>query len=179
MKTADVPYAADAELPLSFDELQVLRMQYEREVAQSHVTTQTKFNYAWGLVKSPMREHQVEGVQLLAGNPISVCFSLRLSSRTLARYIPPRTPEKTRMPYYLALGHYKMGNYDQAKSFNSRLLEREPTNLQAQSLDGLIETAVNREGYIGMAIAGGAAQLAPFSSQHLSIYRHRLLFILI
>jgi mitochondrial fission 1 protein len=42
-------------------------MQYEKELAQSHVTIQTKFNYAWGLVKSPIREHQLEGVQLLAG----------------------------------------------------------------------------------------------------------------
>ncbi|KAI9428927.1 hypothetical protein H4582DRAFT_1939691 [Lactarius indigo] len=139
MKTAEVPYAADAELSLSFDELQVLRTQYEKELAQSHVTTQTKFNYAWGLVKSPIREHQVEGVQHLAD---------------IYRSEPKRRRECL---YYLALGHYKMGNFDEAKSFNSRLLEREPTNLQAQSLDGLIDTAVKREGYVGMAIAGGAA----------------------
>jgi len=139
MKIAEVPYAADAEVSLSFDELQVLRTQYEREVAQSHVTTQTKFNYAWGLVKSPVREHQAEGVQLLAD---------------IYRSEPTRRRECL---YYLGLGHYKMGNFDQAKSFNTRLLEREPTNLQAQSLDSLIDKAVKREGYIGMAIAGGAA----------------------
>ncbi|KAH9166725.1 hypothetical protein EDB89DRAFT_2002022 [Lactarius sanguifluus] len=127
MKTAEVPYAADAEFSLSFDELQ-----YEKELAQSHVTTQTQFNYAWGL-------HQVEGVQLLAD---------------IYRSEPKRRRECL---YYLALGHYKMGNFDEAKSFNSRLLEREPTNLQAQSLDSLIDTAVKREGYVGMAIAGGAA----------------------
>lgn len=46
---------------------QVLRLQYQKELAQSHVTVQTKFNYAWGLVKSPLREHQVEGVRLLQG----------------------------------------------------------------------------------------------------------------
>ena len=46
---------------------QVLRIQYQKELAQSHVTVQTKFNYAWGLVKSPVREHQVEGVRLLQG----------------------------------------------------------------------------------------------------------------
>ena len=65
--------------------------------------------------------------------------------------------------YYLALGHYKIGNYEQAKGFNcessfqnfagpsferatatAQLLEREPTNLQAQSLDNLIETAVKK-----------------------------------
>ncbi|KAI9509120.1 hypothetical protein F5148DRAFT_1189857 [Russula earlei] len=140
-KTAEVPYAADAEISLSFDELQVLRTQYEKEVAQSHVTTQTKFNYAWGLVKSPIREHQAEGVQLLAD---------------LYRSEPTRRRECL---YYLALGHYKMGNLAEAKSFNSRLLEREPTNLQALSLDALIDNAVKREGYIGMAIAGGAAAL--------------------
>ena len=34
-----------------------------------HVTVQTKFNYAWGLVKSPRREDQVQGVKLLQGTP--------------------------------------------------------------------------------------------------------------
>lgn len=53
---------------------QVLRKQHEKEVAQAHVTVQTKFNYAWGLVKSPMREHQVEGVRLLQGTCISSTF---------------------------------------------------------------------------------------------------------
>lgn len=47
--------------------IQVLRLQYEREQLQAHVTVQTKFNFAWGLVKSPLREHQVEGVRLLQG----------------------------------------------------------------------------------------------------------------
>jgi hypothetical protein len=46
---------------------QVLRLQYEKELSQAHVTVQTKFNYAWGLVKSPIRDHQVEGVRLLQG----------------------------------------------------------------------------------------------------------------
>jgi fission 1 protein len=80
----ELPYAADAEVSLTYDELevrtsmytgpcllnydiQVLRLQYEKELAQSHVTVQTKFNYSWGLVKSPVRNHQVEGVRLLQG----------------------------------------------------------------------------------------------------------------
>lgn len=37
------------------------------------------------------------------------------------------------------------------------LLEREPSNQQAQSLNQLIEKGVAREGYIGMALMGGAA----------------------
>lgn len=82
----ELPYAADAEVSLAYDDLevclifclnvlvftvslslQVLRLQYEKELGQGHITVQTKFNYSWGLVKSPIREHQVEGVKLLQG----------------------------------------------------------------------------------------------------------------
>ncbi|KAG9312985.1 hypothetical protein JVU11DRAFT_6423 [Chiua virens] len=137
----DLPYAADAQVSLSYDELEVLRLQYQKELAQSHVTVQTKFNYAWGLVKSPVREHQVEGVRLL---------------QDIYRTEPTRRRECL---YYLALGYYKMGSYTDAKSFNDILLEKEPTNLQAQSLASLIEQAVTKEGYVGMALAGGLAAL--------------------
>lgn len=137
----EVPYAADAEDSLTYDELEVLRLQYFKELGQAHVTTQTKFNYAWGLVKSHIREHQVEGVRLL---------------QEIYRAEPTRRRECL---YYLALGHYKMGNYEEAKKFNALLMEKEPTNLQAQSLSQLIEKRISTDGYIGMAIAGGAAAL--------------------
>jgi len=137
----ELPYAADAEDSLTYDELNVLRLQYQKEVEQSHVTIQTKFNYAWGLVKSSMRDHQVEGVRLL---------------QEIYRAEAGRRRECL---YYLALGHFKMGNYEEARLFNSLLLEKEPTNMQAQSLQQLIDKGVAREGYIGMALAGGAAAL--------------------
>ncbi|KAN0088479.1 hypothetical protein V8E55_005536 [Tylopilus felleus] len=137
----DLPYAADAKVSLSYDELEVLRLQYQKELAQSHVTVQTKFNFAWGLVKSPVRENQVEGVRIL---------------QDIYRTEPTRRRECL---YYLALGYYKMGNYADAKSFNDLLVEKEPTNLQAQSLASLIEQAVTKEGYVGMALAGGVAAL--------------------
>ncbi|KAJ2919518.1 hypothetical protein MD484_g918, partial [Candolleomyces efflorescens] len=135
----ELPYAADAEVSLSYDELEVLRSQYQRELAQAHVTIQTKFNYAWGLVKSPLREHQVEGVRIL---------------QDIYRAEPTRRRECL---YYLALGHYKMGNYEEAKKFNALLMEKEPANLQAQSLGQLIDKKAATDGYIGMALAGGAA----------------------
>jgi len=137
----ELPYAADAEASLSYDELQVLRLQYQKESLQSHVTVQTKFNYAWGLIKSPTRENQVEGVGLL---------------QDLYRNEPTRRRECL---YYLALGHYKMGNLEEARKFNALLLEREPTNLQAQSLSSLIDKRITRDGYIGMALAGSAAAI--------------------
>nr|GAT46761.1 predicted protein [Mycena chlorophos] len=138
---ADLPYAADAEVSLSFDELEVLRLQYQKELAQGYVTVQSKFNYAWGLVKAPTRENQVEGVRLL---------------QELYRAEPTRRRECL---YYLALGHYKMGNFEEAKRFNALLLEKEPTNMQAMSLAQLIDKGVAREGYIGMALVGGAAAI--------------------
>jgi len=90
-------------------------------------------------VKSPMRDHQVEGVRLL---------------QEIYRAEPARRRECL---YYLALGHYKMGNFEEARKFNALLIEKEPTNLQAQSLGQLIDRGVAREGYIGMALVGGAA----------------------
>ncbi|KAK1232122.1 mitochondrial membrane protein [Marasmius sp. AFHP31] len=52
-----------------------------------------------------------------------------------------------------------MGNYEEARKFNELLLEKEPTNLQAISLAQLIEKGVTKEGYVGMALVGGAAAL--------------------
>lgn len=66
--------------------------------------------------------------------------------------------------YFLAVGHYKLGNYQEAKRYNSEFLrglgeptlasvahiialagllqQKEPTNIQAQSLAELIDSAV-------------------------------------
>jgi len=95
----------------------VLRLQYQKEVSQSHVTVQTKFNYAWGLIKSPKREHQVEGVGLLQGISLlllSDCAPILNCPLDIYRNEAPRRRECL---YYLALGYYKMGNYEEAKNF--------------------------------------------------------------
>ena len=62
--------------------------------------------------------------------------------------------------YYLALGNYKLGNYAEARRYNELLLEKEPGNLQSQSLQALIEDKVSKEGMYGLAIAGGMAVAA-------------------
>ncbi|KAJ4531763.1 mitochondrial membrane protein [Exophiala dermatitidis] len=132
--------AADAESPLKPAELQVLRAQYEKE--GDYVSVQTKFNYAWGLIKSNQRSDQQLGVQLLSD-------------------IFKTTPERRReCLYYLALGNYKLGNYAEARRYNDLLLEKEPGNLQAASLRQLIDDKVSREGLMGVAIIGGVAVVA-------------------
>ena len=62
--------------------------------------------------------------------------------------------------YYLALGNYKLGNYAEARRYNDNLLEIEKGNLQAESLRGLIDERVAREGMYGVAIVGGLAAAA-------------------
>lgn len=62
--------------------------------------------------------------------------------------------------YYLALGNYKLGNYAEARRYNELLLELEPANLQADSLKGLIDEKVAKEGLVGVAIVGGIAVVA-------------------
>lgn len=121
---------------------------------------QTQFNYAWvstppfeqvktlqqlnlvipqGLIKSATRPEQERGVQLLT---------------SIFRESPPRRRECL---YYLALGNYKLGNFQEARRYNELLLEKEPSNMQAGSLRSLIDDKVQREGLVGAAIIGSAA----------------------
>ncbi|KAL5612038.1 hypothetical protein BROUX41_000400 [Berkeleyomyces rouxiae] len=137
---AELPYALDVETPLKPDELQVLRAQYEKE--GDLVGIQTKFNYAWGLVKSNSRADQQLGVRLLAD---------------IFRQSQERRRECL---YYLALGNFKLGNYEDARRYNERLLENEPSNLQAINLRTLIDERVAKEGLVGMAIVSGIALAA-------------------
>ncbi|EUC46333.1 hypothetical protein COCMIDRAFT_93178 [Bipolaris oryzae ATCC 44560] len=123
-----LPYAADVESPLKPEELQVLRAQYEKE--GEYVGLQTKFNYAWGLIKSTSRPDQQEGVRLLS--------EIFRNSRERRR----------ECLYYLALGNYKLGNYAEARRYNELLLELEPANLQAGSLKSLIDEKVAKEGLL-------------------------------
>jgi fission 1 protein len=107
---------------LKDSELAVLRKQYEAE--GSWVGVQTKFNYCWGLIKSTRRVEQQLGVRLL--------------TEIFRDYVDRRRE----CLYYLALGHYKLGNYAEARRYNDILIQNEPTNPQAESLRGLIEEKV-------------------------------------
>ncbi|KAL9578959.1 MAG: hypothetical protein Q9212_005388 [Teloschistes hypoglaucus] len=129
-----LPDAADADSPLKADELQVLRAQYEKE--GYYVGVQTKFNYAWGLIKSSSRNEQQEGVRLLSD---------------IFRNAPERRRECL---YYLALGNYKLGNYAEARRYNDLLLDHEPGNLQASSLRTLVDDKVAKEVAATLAAAG-------------------------
>lgn len=136
-----LPAAVDAQSPLTAEELQVLRSQFEDESAKGWVSVQTKFNLAWGCVKSNDKIEVAEGVAILM---------------EIYRTDPPRRRECL---YFLAVGHYKLGSFDSAKKYTDLLLEKEPRNMQALSLAGLIENAVAKEGYVGIALAASATAI--------------------
>lgn len=92
-----------------------------------------------GLIKSNTRQDQQEGVRLLSD---------------IFRTSPERRRECL---YYLALGNYKLGNYAEARRYNDLLIDKEPANLQASSLRGLIDDKVAKEGLMGVAILSGVA----------------------
>jgi len=106
------------------------------------VGVQTRFNYAWGLIKSSKRSEQQLGVRLLT------------------EIFRDHVERRRECLYYLALGHYRLGNYAEARRYNDILLESEPGNLQAQSLRALVDDRVAREGLLGVAIVSGVALAA-------------------
>ncbi|KAI9246805.1 hypothetical protein EDC94DRAFT_529316 [Helicostylum pulchrum] len=124
MRPDSAPLIQDAEIPLSPAELEVLRRQYIKE--GEYVTIQTKFNYAWGLIKSSKSDHIELGIKLL-----------------------------TECLYFLAIGNFKIKNYSEARRFNEQLLKLEPRNDQATSLKQMIDEKVSTEGVIGLAIVSG------------------------
>ncbi|GAA5807776.1 hypothetical protein MFLAVUS_001155 [Mucor flavus] len=135
MRPDSTPLIQDAEIPLSAAELEVLRRQYIKE--GEYVTIQTKFNYAWGLIKSSKSDHIELGIKLLTE-------------------IYTDAPERRReCLYFLAIGNFKIKNYSEARRFNEQLLKLEPRNDQATSLKQMIDEKVSTEGVIGLAIVSG------------------------
>lgn len=60
-------------------------------------------------------------------------------SLDIYREVPDRRRECL---FYLALGHFKLGNYNDARKFNDSLLDFEPNNSQARALRQEIDDRV-------------------------------------
>ena len=99
---------------------------------------QSKFNYAWGLIKSDKVDDQRKGVKYLT---------------EVFKDSPQRRRECL---YYLALGSYKLGDYSDSRRYAEALVNHEPENSQALSLKRMVEDRIAKEGLIGIAILSGA-----------------------
>ncbi|KAJ3196294.1 mitochondrial membrane protein [Irineochytrium annulatum] len=134
----ELPFVTEASLPIPKQELDVLASAYAKEKEAGSVRPQTKFDYAWGLVRSNTKADQELGIVLL---------------NEIYRENPTRRRECL---YYLSLGDFKLGNYREARKFNEHLLQMEPRNSQALQLRKMIDEKVRSEGLVGMAIVGAA-----------------------
>lgn len=129
------PSVREAETPLSPGEFAAIRDQYERE--EPNQSLQARFNYAWALIKSANRDQQLQGLRML---------------EAICRQEPERYDECI---YYMALGYYKTGQYQEARRLCAGRREREVMELQKA-----IESKLTREGVLGMAIVAGTVAVA-------------------
>ncbi|KAK6201647.1 uncharacterized protein RJT21DRAFT_120711 [Scheffersomyces amazonensis] len=135
-KSSIYPALEEVKQQLAPKQLEILKNQVESE--KPNVSSQTLFNYAWGLIKSNHYKDQKEGVHILT-NVFRDDPSLRRECL-----------------YYLSLGSYKIGDYSNAKRYVETLLDGEPDNSQAKTLKETIDDRITTEGLIGIGIVGGA-----------------------
>eukprot|EP01137_Pigoraptor_chileana_P037096 Opistho-2@33676 len=126
----------------SKQDLEQFESAYNEELmAEQGASPNTKFNYAFCLVRSPHRD--------------DISFGLQLLSEL------GRLPEYQRdFMFYSALGCYRLHDYVAAKNFLEGLLSLEPHNRQAISLKKKVEVHITKDGLIGLAIIGGVAAVA-------------------
>ncbi|GMM37194.1 Fis1 protein [Saccharomycopsis crataegensis] len=134
-----LPALADAYDPLSAEQLEILNQQVISEGEMASV--QSKFNYAWGLIKSDLKEEQKLGVKILT---------------EVFKDSPQRRRECL---YYLAIGTYKLGDYSDSRRYAEALVNHEPDNAQAIALKRMVEDRISKESLIGVGIIAGTVAI--------------------
>jgi len=125
--------------PCDIKDLQEHERLYNLELQQNPiVSTTTTFGYAYTLVKSQYSNDIRKGVRMFE----DLCQS---------------GVDQRDFLYYLAVGHYRLGDFAPAIKYWERVLEIEPGNYQASQLMGVIKKKRNKEAIVGAAILGGGA----------------------
>lgn len=131
-----LPTLQDANESLLPQQLEVLRQQVINEGGDD-ATIQSRFNYAWGLVKSNYLNNERLGIKILTD-------------------IYKESPNRRReCLYYLTIGCYKISEFTMAKRYIDTLYEHEPHNKQVQILKQMVEDKIQRETVKGIAIGAG------------------------
>ncbi|XP_019648201.1 mitochondrial fission 1 protein isoform X2 [Ailuropoda melanoleuca] len=113
---------------------------FQSEKAAGSVSKSTQFEYAWCLVRSKYNDDIRKGIALLE------------------ELLPKGSKEEQRdYVFYLAVGNYRLKEYEKALKYVRGLLQTEPQNNQAKELERLIDKAMKKDGLVGMAIVGGMA----------------------
>ncbi|XP_022060096.1 mitochondrial fission 1 protein [Acanthochromis polyacanthus] len=111
---------------------------YNNELVKGAVSKETKFEYAWCLIRSKYSEDIKKGIVLLE------------------ELVQKASKEDSRdFLFYLAVANYRLKEYEKALKYIRTLLRNEPGNKQALELEKLIDKALKKDGLVGMAIVGG------------------------
>ncbi|KAF2900429.1 hypothetical protein ILUMI_05759 [Ignelater luminosus] len=119
------------------DDLKRFEKVYHEQLYKNDVTPKAQFEYAWCLVRSKYPADIKKGIVLLQ--------ELYKSHDEGQRdYL-----------YYLAIGNARIKEYSKALSYVRAFLSIEPGNQQVISLESTIKKKMDKEGLVGMAMAGG------------------------
>ncbi|GMM44559.1 Fis1 protein [Pichia kluyveri] len=135
-KFNEFPSPQEGFIPLSEEQLAILEAQVESE--QPVATTQSQFNYGWGLIKSNDNDDVKTGI-----NIITEIFKTTPSRRT-------------ECIYYLSLACFKIKEYQEATRYIDTLLTYQPENTNAIKLKKMIENELAKDSLIGFAIISSA-----------------------
>uniref|UniRef100_A0A8C7YFQ2 Mitochondrial fission 1 protein n=1 Tax=Oryzias sinensis TaxID=183150 RepID=A0A8C7YFQ2_9TELE len=108
------------------EDLLKFEKKYNSELDKGAVSKDTKFEYAWCLIRSKYSRDIQKGIALLEG--------------------------KTDARSSLYCCH---AEYERALRYIRTLLKNEPENKQALEMEKLIDKALKKDGLVGMAIVGG------------------------
>jgi len=122
------------------EDLKRFEQKYHEELTSGTVNSTTQFEYAWCLVRSKYSADIKKGIMLLED----------LFQR-------PDEDNKRDYLFFLAIGNTKLKEYSIALKYVRALLQVEPGNLQAQELEKMISKKLEKDGMVGMAVAGGTA----------------------
>ncbi|KYN08089.1 Mitochondrial fission 1 protein, partial [Cyphomyrmex costatus] len=122
---------------VSSEDLKKFETVYHEQLHSSYVTQKAQFEYAWCLVRSKYSADIRKGILLLE--------DLYNNHDT----------ERRDCLYYLAIGNARIKEYSKALSYVRAFLQIEPANVQVQHLESLIRKKMEKEGLMGMAVAGG------------------------
>lgn len=121
---------------------QARRLYEESTAAGGEAEINARFQYAYALLKSKHKEEIPKGIEILE-------HLYDTGDRNSRRdYL-----------YYVAIGHTRLGQYQQALDCINSFLGFEPENRQAKQLRSEIKNRLTNDGFKGIAIVGGAIML--------------------
>ncbi|RZC34415.1 mitochondrial fission 1 protein [Asbolus verrucosus] len=110
---------------------------YHEQLYKNDVTPKAQFEYAWCLVRSKYSSDIQKGIILLED-------LYKTHEEGQRDYL-----------YYLAIGTARLKEYTKALNYVRSFLLIEPGNQQVISLQQTIKKKMEKEGLVGMAMAGG------------------------